>query len=256
MEFLVAVLDAVHDLDCVRFVRRRNFHGLEAALERPVFFNRFAEFGRRGGANALNFAAGKRGLQNVGSIERAFRRTRAHQRMQLIDEDNGVLILHQLLHDGFEPLFELAAILGARHDQRKIERQDALVGEERRHVAFRNLLGETLHDGGLANARLADQHRIVLGAAAEDLNHAFQFIIAPDQRIERIIHGRLRQIARKFGQQRAFLRAVGATFSDCERCNSSRIVESRKPRSCRISAAKHFSSRSRPSSRCSVPMCL
>ena len=33
-------------------------------------------------------------------------------------------------------------------------------------------------------------------------------------------------------------------------------VESRKPRSCRISAAKHFSSRSSPSSRCSVPMCL
>ena len=47
-----------------------------------------------------------------------------------------------------------------------------------------------------------------------------------------------------------------ATFSDCERCSSSRMVESRSPRSCRISAAKHFSSRSRPSSRCSVPMCL
>ncbi len=40
------------------------------------------------------------------------------------------------------------------------------------------------------------------------------------------------------------------------RASSSRMVDSRSPRSCRISAAKHFSSRSRPSSRCSVPMCL
>ena len=45
-------------------------------------------------------------------------------------------------------------------------------------------------------------------------------------------------------------------FSDDERAISSRICDRRKPRSCRISAAKHFSSRSRPSKRCSVPMCL
>ena len=176
--------------------------------------------------------------------------------MQLIDEDDGVLILHQLLHDGFEPLFELAAILGAGHDQRKIERQNALVGQERRHVALGDLLRQTFHNGGLAHARLADQHRIVLGAAAENLDHALQFVIAADQRIERIVHGGLGQVAGELRQQRTFLRPVGATFSDCERCNSSRMVESRNPRSCRISAAKHFSSRSRPSSRCSVPMCL
>ena len=37
-----------------------------------------------------------------------------------------------------------------------------------------------------------------------------------------------------------------ATFSICERASSSRMVESRRPRSWRISAAKHFSSRSKP----------
>ena len=54
----------------------------------------------------------------------------------------------------------------------------------------------------------------------------------------------------------ADLLVTEATFSDEERANSSRIWESRSPRSCKISAAKHFSSRSSPSSRCSVPMCL
>src|SRR5215472_9949673 len=41
-----------------------------------------------------------------------------------------------LLHDGLEALFELASVLGASHDQREIQRQDALVGEKRRHVAL------------------------------------------------------------------------------------------------------------------------
>ena len=51
-------------------------------------------------------------------------------------------------------------------------------------------------------------------------------------------------------------RCCGGAFSCVTRASSSRICASFRPRSCRISAAKHFSSRSRPSSRCSVPMCL
>ena len=121
--------------------------------------------------------------------------------MQLVDEDDGVLILHQLLHDGLKPLFKLAAILGAGHNQRKVQRQNAFVGQERRHVAFRNALRQAFYNGGLAHARLADQYRIVLGAAAQDLNHALQFVIAPDQRVERIVHGGLGQVAAEFRQQ-------------------------------------------------------
>ena len=159
----------------------------------------------RGGADALDFAARKRRLQNVGGVQRAFGRAGAHQGVQLVDEDDGVLVLHQLLHDGLEPLFELAAVLGAGHDQRKVERQDALVGQERRHVALGDALRQAFHDGGLADARLADQHRVVLGAAAEDLHHPLQFVIAADQRVERVVHGGLGQVAAEFRQQRAFL---------------------------------------------------
>ena len=187
------------------FVGRRNLDGLEAALERAVLLDRLAELGGRGGADALDFAARERRLQDVGGVERAFGRAGAHQGVQLVDEDDGVLILHQLLHDGLEPLFELAAVLGAGDDQRKIERQDALVGQERRHVALGDALRQALDDGGLADARLADQHRIVLGAAAENLDDPLQFVVAPDQRIERVVHGGLGEVAAELGQQRAFL---------------------------------------------------
>src|SRR6185312_11072783 len=71
MELLVALLDAVDDLYGFRLIRRRNLHGLEAAFQRAVFFNGLAVLTRRGCADALNFAAGKRGLENVGGIQRA-----------------------------------------------------------------------------------------------------------------------------------------------------------------------------------------
>ena len=57
VELLVAVLDAEQNLDRVGLVRRRNFDGLEAALERTVLFDRLAILAGRGGADALNFAA-------------------------------------------------------------------------------------------------------------------------------------------------------------------------------------------------------
>src|SRR5437667_5094915 len=49
---------------------------------------------------------------------------------------------------------------------------------------------------------------------------------------------------------------AAAVFSPEVRASSSRNVERRKPRSIKISAPKHFSSRRMPRSKCSVPTCL
>jgi hypothetical protein len=212
VEFLVAVFDAVHDLHGVGFVGRRNFDSLEAAFERPILLDRLAELRRRGGADALNFTARESGFQNIGRVERAFSRTGADQGMKLIDEDDGVLIFHQLFHDGLQALFELPAVFGARDDQRKIERQNALVSQERRHVALGNLLRETFDDGGLADAGLADQHGVILRAAAENLDNALQLVIAADQRIERIVHRGLGKVARELGEKRTLFGAVRCYF--------------------------------------------
>ena len=50
-----------------------------------------------------------------------------------------------------------------------------------------------LDDGRLADARLADQYRIVLRTAREHLNHPPNFVVATDPRIETVL-------ARQFGQ--------------------------------------------------------
>ncbi len=167
----------------------------------------FRVLGRGGGADAADLAARQRRLEDVGGVERALGRTRPDQRVQLVDEDDDVGALGQLLHDRLEPLLELAPVLGAGDDQRDVERQDALVGQEVRHVAVVDLLRQPLDDGRLADARFADQHRVVLGAAAEHLLHPLQFVVAADQRVERVLHRRFGQIAAELGQQRRLLAA-------------------------------------------------
>src|SRR6202162_1157382 len=104
--------------------------------------------------------------------------------MKFIDEYDGVLRFHQLFHDGLQALFELAAILSAGNDQGKIESQNALICQERRNFAIGDALRQSFDDGSLTYARLADQYWVVLGAAAENMNHALQFAFTSHQRIE------------------------------------------------------------------------
>ena len=63
------------------------------------------------------------------------------------------------------------------------------------HVAGHDALREPLDDGGLADAGLADQHRVVLGAAREDLDDAADLVVAADDRIELALARDLGQVA-------------------------------------------------------------
>src|ERR1022692_1296461 len=202
VELLIPVLDAEQDLDCVHLIGRRNFDCLEAPLQRPVFLNRLPVFSRGGCADALNLAARQSWLEYVGRMQCSFRGTRAHQGMQLINKDDRVLRLHQLFHDGLQPLFELSTIFRSGNNQGEIKRQNSFVREKRRHFAVGNPLRQPFHDGRLAHTGFTDQHRVVLGAPAQNLNYALQFSVAADQGIELAVHRRLRKVTRKLAQQR------------------------------------------------------
>ena len=60
----------------------------------------------------------------------------------------------------------------------------SLVPERLGHVAVHDPLGQPLDDRGLADAGLADEHRIVLGAPGEHLHHPADLLVAADDRIE------------------------------------------------------------------------
>ena len=68
--------------------------------------------------------------------------------------------------------------------------------------------GQALDDRGLADAGLADQHRVVLRAAREDLHHALDLGLAPDDGVELALGGELRQVAAELVEQLRALRLL------------------------------------------------
>ena len=66
----------------------------------------------------------------------------------------------------------------------EIERQKLLALQRLGHVAVDDAQREALDDGGLADAGLADQHGVVLGAARQHLDGAADFLVAADHRVE------------------------------------------------------------------------
>ena len=61
---------------------------------------------------------------------------------------------------------------------------EPLVAQALGNVALDDAARETLDDRGLADAGLADEHRVVLRAPRQHLDHAADLLVAPDHRIE------------------------------------------------------------------------
>ena len=106
-----------------------------------------------------------------------------------------------LLQHGLQPLLEFAAIFRAGDQRAEVERQQLLVLQAFRHVAIDDAQRQALDDRGLADAGLADQHRIVLGAPRQHLDGAADFLVAADHRIELAVARGLRQVAGIFLQR-------------------------------------------------------
>src|SRR4029079_17321399 len=103
------------------------------------------------------------GFSTVSAAQGALGRPGPDDRVQLVDEqDHAALGVLDLLEDRLEALLELAAELGAGDDRPQVECDPALVLERLGHVAPDDPLGEAFRDRRLADARLADQHRVVL----------------------------------------------------------------------------------------------
>ena len=105
------------------------------------------------------------------------------------------------VQDGLEPLLKFAAIFGAGDQGAEIEREQLFILQALRYVAVDDAQRQTLDDRGLADARLADQHRVILGTARQDLNGTADFLVAADDRIELAVACGLRQVAGIFLQR-------------------------------------------------------
>ena len=105
------------------------------------------------------------------------------------------------LQHRLQALLELAAIFRAGDQRAHVEGEQLLVLQALRHVAVDDAQRQALDDGGLADAGLADQHGIVLGAPRQHLDGAADLLVAADHRVELAVARRLGEVARVFLQR-------------------------------------------------------
>jgi hypothetical protein len=117
--------------------------------------------------------------------------------MDLVDKQDDVATSLDLFENLLEALLEITAVPGASHESTKIERVELLVFDRVRHVARNNALREAFNNGGLANAWFTNQHRVVLGAAGEDLHDPLDFFFTANDRIKLLLAGHGGEVAAK-----------------------------------------------------------
>jgi hypothetical protein len=122
-----------------------------------------------------------------------------------------------------EPLLDLAAQLGAGDEGARLQLEDRELAQVLGDVAGRDPHRQRADDGALADARLADEKRVMLVAALEDLEQAPDLDVAADDRVELAAPRALDEIRRERravearghrdlagdGAQRAHVRAQG-----------------------------------------------
>src|SRR5690606_25766770 len=109
---------------------------------------------------------------------------RAHQHVELIDEEDAVPGGLDLLDNLLQPLLELAAVLGAGDERADVKRKQALALERLRYVTADDALRKELRDGGLADAWLAHEDGVVLGTAGQDLHDPLKLRGPADDRVQ------------------------------------------------------------------------
>ena len=104
--------------------------------------------------------------------------------MNFVDKQNYFTVFRYEIYRVFQPLLKIAAIFRACKQSRQIKRKHRLSLQQRRDVSVYYRFGKSVHNRRLANARLPNQHRIVFGAAGQNLNYPFYFLLPADDRVK------------------------------------------------------------------------
>ena len=195
VELLVSRGDALENLYRVGDRGLVDLDGLEPPLKRRVLLDGLVVLLERGRADALQLAARKGRLEYVRRVHGALRAARADHCVQLVEKEYYVARAPRLVDYALQALLELAAVLRARDEPRHVERHDPLGLHALRHLAAMDREGKALDDRSLADACLAHQNRVVLGAAGKYLHYAPQLLRPADDRVELAMPGEVREVA-------------------------------------------------------------
>src|SRR5690606_17294126 len=91
----------------------------------------------------------------------------------------------------------ISPVLGSGEKGAHVQRIDLGFAKNVGNPILDDAAREPFGNGGLAHTRLTDEERVVLAAAAQRLDDALQFPVAPDQRVDLADQGLLVEILRE-----------------------------------------------------------
>ncbi len=157
---------------------------LETARERAVLLDVLELLVRRR-ANQAQLAGRQDWLDERRQIHRpSRRRPGADGGVDLVDEEDWHRALRECVDNGLETLFEVAAEPRAGQQGAGIEREDLGAFEQVRDVVVEEARRESFGKSRLADAGIADEHRVVLTAPAQNLHCPLELVAAADERVE------------------------------------------------------------------------
>ena len=110
--------------------------------------------------------------------------------------------LTHLVDHALEAVLELALDRCPRLQQPHVQHMDGHPLQRRRHIAFGNAQCQAFDHGGLADAGLTREDRVVLAAAHQDVDGLADFQVTPNHGIDLAIPGTLREVGRELVERR------------------------------------------------------
>ena len=188
MIYFIAVLDATQDGNGILHGRLIYHYRLKPTLQGLILFDIFPIFIHGGGTDAVQLTSRQHGFQHISGIQRALGLAGAHNGVQLVDKENDLPIglLHGIQHC-LQTFLKFTSVLGTGNEGTHIQGEDLLILQRIRHIALYDPLSQTLNCRRLADTRITDQHRIILGLPGQDPDDVTDLCVPANDRIQLLI---------------------------------------------------------------------
>ena len=189
--------DTAQDCNSVLNRRLTNEHLLETTLKSGVLFDVLAVLVQGCRTDHAELTTGQHGLEHIARVHCAFgAATGTDDRVKFVDEgDDFAVGTFDFVKNSLEAFLEFTTVLRARNHPSQIKSDQLLVLQRFGDVASDDSLREAFDDGGLTDAGLTDQNRVVLGSTRQHLDHAANFAIATNHGIQLALACNLSQVA-------------------------------------------------------------
>ena len=197
----IAFLQTAENGNCVFDGRLIHHHRLESALQRRVLFNVLPVLVQRRGADAVQLASCQHRLEEVARVHASLRFARTDDRVQLIDEQNNLSLgFLYFVQYGLQTFLKFAPVLGPGNQGAHIQGENRFVFQAFRNVTAHNALSKAFRNGGLADAGLSDENRVVLRFPGKNPDNVSDLRISANDRIQLIFPGSLHEVRSVFLQ--------------------------------------------------------